>query len=133
MRWGPSIHYGRKIFWKTSISYPLTRARIRALGRFFMVEGWVKMSTTMLDRRRKILKFHWLKRSKTVPNKRNLDPKINDSKPRNWSLCFNFRFSSRKLHCIISRRPRTGFPKHLESKFLYILVNFRKKIFVPET
>ena len=37
------------------------------------------------------------------------------------------------LHCAISRRPRTAFPKHLESKCLCISVYLRKNIFVPET
>ena len=37
--------------------------------------GWVKMSPTMVDRRRKTLKLHWLKRSKTVQKKENLDQK----------------------------------------------------------
>ena len=36
------------------------------------------------------------------------------------------------LHCTISRCLRTGFSKHSESKCLYILVNFCKKIFVPK-
>ena len=38
--------------------------------------GWVKMSATMFDRRRKIKKKH----PKAVPQKRNLDQNINDSK-----------------------------------------------------
>ena len=37
------------------------------------------------------------------------------------------------LHCIISMHPKTAFSKHLESKCLYISVNLRNKIFVPET
>ena len=37
------------------------------------------------------------------------------------------------LHCTISRRPETAFSKGLENKCLYIPVNFRKKISVPET
>ena len=36
-----------------------------------------------------------------------------------------------RLHCTISRRPRTAFSEHLESKCLYINVNLRSKIFVP--
>ena len=55
------------------------------------------MPAIMVNRRQKILKLHWLKRPKKVPNKRNLDQKMNDWKPNNWSLYFNFRFSSRKF------------------------------------
>ena len=44
----------------------------------------------------KKIKFYWLKRPKTVPKKRNLDQKVNDSKLHVWSLSSNFRFSSRK-------------------------------------
>ena len=36
------------------------------------------------------------------------------------------------LLCTISRLPRTGFLKHLESKCLYIPVNLCSKVFVPE-
>ena len=50
----------------------------------------------MFGQRRKILKLHWLKHPKTVPKKRNLDQKVNDSKRHIWSLSLNFRFSSRK-------------------------------------
>ena len=37
-----------------------------------------------------------IKRPRIVQKKRNLDQKINDSKPHIWSLSFNIRFSSRK-------------------------------------
>ena len=40
------------------------------------------MSATIVVGQRQIcLKLQWLKRPKTVPRKRNLDQKINDSKP----------------------------------------------------
>ena len=41
-------------------------------------------------------------------------------------------FQKKYLHCTISRRPRIAFLRPLESKCLYIPVNLRKKIFVPE-
>ena len=37
-------------------------------------------------------------------------------------------FRKKSLHCIISRRPRTAFSKHWESKCLYILVYLYKKL-----
>ena len=37
------------------------------------------------------------------------------------------------LHYIISRRPRTTFSEHLESKCRHIPLNLRSKIFIPET
>ena len=37
------------------------------------------------------------------------------------------------LYCTISRRPRTTFSEHLETKCLYIPVNLSSNIFVPET
>ena len=41
-------------------------------------------------------KKNWLKSSKTIPKKWNLDQKINDTKPLIWScLSINFRFSGR--------------------------------------
>ena len=49
-----------------------------------------------------------------------------------------YKFSSKRvsgwclkkhLHCTISRRLRTSFSKHLESKCLYIPVYLRKKIY----
>ena len=46
---------------------------------FYGGEGWVKMSDTMVDRRRKIKKTHththWLKRPKAVPQKTKFGPK----------------------------------------------------------
>ena len=39
----------------------------------------------MVGRRRKTFRLHLLKRTKTVPKKRNLDQKINDSKLHIWS------------------------------------------------
>ena len=44
-------------------------------------------------------------------------------------------FPKKHLQCTISRRLRTALvnSEHLESKFLYILVNLRSKISVPET
>ena len=36
------------------------------------------------------------------------------------------------FHCTLSKRPRTAFSRHLESKCLYIPVNISEKIFVPE-
>ena len=50
------------------------------------------MSATMVGRGQNILKLHWLKRPKTVPKKRNLDQKVNDSEPCIWSLSINVRF-----------------------------------------
>ena len=54
------------------------------------------MSPTMVGRRRKTLKLHWLKRSKIVQKKENLDQKTNDSKPHICSLSINFKFFGRK-------------------------------------
>ena len=51
---------------------------------------------TMVGRRRKISKLHWLKCPQTILKKRNLDHKINYSKPQFWNLSFNFRFFSIK-------------------------------------
>ena len=56
----------------------------------------MKTSATIVGRQRKILKLDWLKRSKTVPGKRNLDQKINGTKPHIWSSSINFRFSGIK-------------------------------------
>ena len=50
----------------------------------------------MVAWRRKNSKLRWLKRPRTVSNYRNLDKKINSSKPHIWSLSFNFRFFNRK-------------------------------------
>ena len=47
------------------------------------------MSTTMVGRRRKILKLRWLKGPKAVPIKQNLYEKINDLKSHIWSLSNN--------------------------------------------
>ena len=41
----------------------------RAVGSCFVVRGWVKMSTTMVGRQRKIKAKHWLKRPRAVPQK----------------------------------------------------------------
>ena len=81
------------------------------------------MSVTMVDRRRKISKLHWLKRPKKSRKKRNLDPKINSSKLHIWSLSFSSRFSSilefnknwRKRSLILQysftqKKPFTHFP-----------------------
>ena len=51
-----------------------------------------------------------------------------DTQKHNSSWC-----QKNHLHCTISRRPRTALSEHLESKCLYIPVNLRSKIFVPET
>ena len=48
---------------------------------------WVKMSATMIGRRLKIEKKHWLKRPKVVPKKRNL-AKILTSKYHIWNSFF---------------------------------------------
>ena len=37
------------------------------------------------------------------------------------------------LYCTISRHAKTAFSDNLESKFLYVHVNLRSKIFVPDT
>ena len=62
---------------------------------YIMWGGWVKLSATMVGRRHKALILHWLKRAKTVPRKRNLDQKINSSKPHLWILSIDFKFSGR--------------------------------------
>ena len=51
--------------------------------------------TIMVDRLRKILKWHWLKHPWKSPKKQNLDQKVTDSKSH-ICLYFNFGFSSRK-------------------------------------
>ena len=43
-------------------------------------------------RRRKILKYHWLKRPKTVTKNKILEQKINDSKPHIWIFHLDFSF-----------------------------------------
>ena len=50
----------------------------------------------MVCLRQKILKLHCLKNTKTIPEKRNLDQKINESKLHIWHLSINFRFTSTK-------------------------------------
>ena len=67
----------------------------RAAGSFFMVGNLVKISATMVGQRQKFSKLHLLKCLKQSP-KRNVDQKINDSKPRIWSLSSSLRFSGRK-------------------------------------
>ena len=54
--------------------------------------------------RRKNLKLHWLKRPETVPQKRNLEQKINYSKPHIWNLSFISDFLA--LHFIIQFRSK---------------------------
>ena len=54
--------------------------------------GWVRMMVIMFKQWWKKLKVNWLKHPQESPKKRNLDQKINDSKPHIWSLSFNFRF-----------------------------------------
>ena len=63
---------------------------------YWLFWGWGKISARTVDRRRKILKIHWLKCPKTAPKKRNFDQKIDDWNPYIWSLSINFRFSGRK-------------------------------------
>ena len=55
----------------------------------------------MVDRRRKILKLHWIKHPKILPppKKRNLDQKIDNSKPDIWSLLISdFQVESLKAN-----------------------------------
>ena len=94
--------------------------KCRAVGSFFTVRGWVKMSTTMVDRRRKNFKKYWLKHPKGNPLKLKTGPKykwfkisyfefffflillwafLYLSRHSNWhhqSFFLNIRFSSRK-------------------------------------
>ena len=46
------------------------------------------MSATMVDQLLKILKKHWLKSPKAVPQKTKFGPKYNDSKCHIWNLFF---------------------------------------------
>ena len=52
---------------------------------FCKCRGWVKMSSTMVGRRQKIKKKHWLKHPKAVLKNRNLDQNVNDSKSHIWN------------------------------------------------
>ena len=70
--------------------------------------GWPK---------RKKLKLYLLKRPKTVPRKRNLDEKINDSKSHIRSLSFNFRFFSSKSQS----------QQKLAKKITHFTIKFRSK------
>ena len=54
----------------------------------------------------KILKLHWLKRPETVPQKRNLDQKINYSYLK---FIFYFRFFSTSFHNTVSLKKRRSF------------------------
>ena len=85
------------------------------------------------------IQFHSKKPFSHFPNFDSLNiVKMILPKQKPYSLCkFCIKHDSglcqkKHLHCTISRRPRTGFSKHLEMKCLDILVNLFKKIFVPE-
>ena len=66
---------------------------------------------------RKKLKLYLLKRPKTVPRKRNLVEKINDSKSHIKSLSFNFRFFSSKSQS----------QQKLAKKITHFTIKFRSK------
>ena len=58
----------------------------------------VKMSATMVGQRKKIKRKHWLKRSKAVPKRRNLDQNIYDSNSHIWSSFLKNIISAIKLY-----------------------------------
>ena len=109
---------------------------IRAVGTFFMVGGWVKITATMVGRRRKIKKKHWLKRPKAIPQKTKFGPKYKWFKISYLSFFFwkyvlehtsSLDIENNKITC--SRNPVknlshfTNFPAN---KFLFCV---RKNIF----
>ena len=74
----------------------------------------------MVCLRQKILKLLWLKSTKTVPEKRNLDQKINESKLHIRCLSINFRFSSTKSQS----------QQRLAKRIIHFTMEFRLKNFL---
>ena len=92
------------------------------------------MSVTMVCLRQKILKLLWLKSTKTVPEKRNLDQKINESKLHIRCLSINFRFSSTKSQSQQRLAKRiTHFTMEFRLKnFLHFVQHFHQSVWVYE-
>ena len=85
--------------------------------------------------RKKITHFTMQFCSKNLTHFKNLNSLniIKDILPQRSEKHVSGWCQKKHLHCTILRRPRTAFSEHLGSKCLYILLNFRSKIFFAET
>ena len=66
-----------------------------------------KMLATMVDRRKKYLKKHWLKCSKAVPQKTKIGSNINDSKSHIWNSFYENIISGMQLFIFVQTFQRT--------------------------
>ena len=97
--------------------------------------AYVKMSATIVGRRRKILKLHWIKRPKTVPQKSKFGPE-NKLFKISYQEFINFRFSVRKSQSQQKLAKKvTHFTIQFQSKNLiyFTKLNIVKKIFSRNT
>ena len=123
----PKINKSKLHIWSLSCSFRFSRRKSRSQQK--LAEKVTHFT----------IQFHSKKPFSHFPNFDSLNiVKMILPKQKPYSLCkFCIKHDSglcqkKHLHSTISRRPRTGFSKHLEMKCLDILVNLLKKIFVPE-